>query len=343
MKKQNTIFLILVLCLFSSWMMESCRKNKPELTAYVVQIPSHFPATDFYINNPITTEVFELGRRLFYDNRFSVDGSISCGSCHEQRAAFGMYDHDLSHGVNGSHGIRNAMSLFNLAWQTSYGWDGKYTSLDAVYSAHINSSIEFGETIGSIINKLKTDSRYQQEFKKVYGSSYISQPRIFNALTQFVSAFISTATKYDSVKQNLKTFTVSEQAGYTVFLNKCNSCHAEPLFTDFSYRNIGLPLNIFNDKGRMSITGNKADSLKFRVPSLRNLFKSYPFLHDGRFIGFEQIFDHYNSGVQQSATLDPLLTSGIQLSVAERTALVDFLRTLTDNGFTTNSSFAAPQ
>jgi cytochrome c peroxidase len=197
--------------------------------------------------------------------------------------------------------------------------------------------------MNSIINKLKTDSRYQQEFKKVYGSSYISQPRIFNALTQFVSAFISSSTKYDSVKQNLKSYTVSEQAGYTVFLNKCNSCHAEPLFTDLSFRNNGLPLNSFNDKGRMTVTGNRSDSLKFRVSSLRNLFKSYPFLHDGRFIGFEQVFDHYSSGVQQSATLDPLLTNGIQLSTTERTALVDFFRTLTDNSFTTNNSFAAPQ
>jgi cytochrome c peroxidase len=324
-------------------MIEGCRKNKVELTAYPVQIPSHYPATDYYQRNPITKEGFELGRRLFYDKRFSVDGSISCGSCHQQVAAFGTYDHDLSHGVNGEHGIRNAMSLFNLAWQTSYGWDGKYASLDAVYSAHINSPIEFGETIGSIINKLKTDSYYPQQFKTVYGSTYISEPRIFNALTQFVSAFISSATKYDSVRQNIKSFTASEQAGYTVFLNKCNSCHAEPLFTDLAYRNNGLPLTVLNDRGRMTVTGNKADSLKFRVPSLRNIFKSYPFLHDGRFIGFEQIFEHYNSGVQQSTTLDPLLSSGIQLSVAERTALVDFFRTLTDNSFTTNSSFAAPQ
>ncbi|NCU05522.1 MAG: cytochrome-c peroxidase [Chitinophagaceae bacterium] len=343
MKKRNTIFLVLVFCMFGSWMMESCRKNKPELTAYAVQIPSHFPSTDFYNNNPITKEGFELGRRLFYDNRFSVDGSISCGSCHEQRAAFGTYDHDLSHGVNGSHGIRNAMSLFNLAWQNSYGWDGKYTSLNAVYTAHINSPIEFGENINNIISKLKTDNRYTQQFKQVYGSSDINQQRIFNALTQFVSAFISGTTKYDSVKQNLKTFTASEQAGYNVFLSKCNSCHAEPLFTDFSYRNNGLPLTVLNDKGRMSVTGSRADSLKFRVPSLRNLYKSYPFLHDGRFIGFEQIFDHYQSGVQQSTTLDPLLSNGIQLSVAERTALVDFFRTLTDNTLTGSNSFSAPQ
>nr|WP_294905375.1 cytochrome c peroxidase [uncultured Lacibacter sp.] len=323
--------------------MESCRKNKVELTPYPIQIPSHFPSTSYYQANPVTNEGFELGRRLFYDRRFSVDGSISCGSCHEQRAAFGMYDHDLSHGVNGAHGIRNAMTIFNIAWQTSYGWDGKYSSLNDVYTAHINSPIEFGENINNIISKLKTDSRYTQQFKQVYGSNDINQQRIFHALTQFVSAFISSTTKYDSVKQNLKTFTASEQAGYNVFLSKCNSCHAEPFFTDFSYRNIGLPLTLLNDKGRMSITGNRADSLKFRVPSLRNLYKSYPFLHDGRFIGFEQIFDHYQSGVQQSLSLDPLLNNGIQLSTAERTALVDFFRTLTDHSLTGSNSFSAPQ
>lgn len=324
-------------------MMEGCRKNKLELTAYSVQIPAHFPATDYYQRNPITKEGFELGRRLFYDRRFSVDGSISCGSCHEQIAAFGTYDHDLSHGVNGAHGIRNAMSLFNLAWQTSFGWDGKYNSMEAVYAAHISSSIEMGETVSNIINKLKADSRYSQQFKTVYGSTEIDQQRIFNALTQFVGALVSSTTKYDSVKQNLATFTASEQTGYAIFQNKCNSCHAEPLFTDLSYRNNGLPLNGFNDKGRMNVTGNKADSLKFRVPSLRNLFKSYPFIHDGRFIGFEQIFDHYQSGIVQSATLDPLLTNGISLSTAERTALVAFLRTLTDNKFTSNTGFNAPQ
>lgn len=343
MQTHKSILFIITSIAFTAWLIESCRKNDLILTPYTVQLPAHFPATDFYQRNPISKEGFELGRRLFYDRRFSVDGSISCGSCHQQIAAFGTYDHDLSHGVNGAHGIRNAMSLFNLAWQTSYGWDGKYASLDEVYAAHITSPIEFGETISNIINKLKSDGQYAQQFKAAYGSSYISQPRIFNALTQFVSAFISSATKYDSVKQNLKSFTASEQAGYTVFLSKCNNCHAEPLFTDFSYRNNGLPLNIFNDKGRMTVTGSKTDSLKFRVPSLRNIFKSYPFLHDGRFIGFEQIFEHYNSGVQQSASLDPLLSNGIPLTTPERTALVDFFRTLTDSNLTTNSSFSAPQ
>lgn len=341
MQKQLTLLTLLTTLLLSLWLMESCRKNKVELTAMPIVPPAHFPATSFYQNNPITKEGFELGRRLFYDGNLSQDGYVSCGSCHEQRAAFGTYDHDLSHGVNGAHGIRNAMSLFNLAWQTSFGWDGKYNSLEAVYAAHLTSPIEMGETISNVIQKLQADSRYRQQFNRVYGSTAVTQQRISNALTQFVGAMLSANTKYDSVKQNLATFTTSEQTGYTIFLNKCNSCHTEPLFTDFSYRNNGLEMTPLNDRGRMMVTGNNADSLKFRVPSLRNLFKSYPFMHDGRFIGFEQVFDHYQSGAQASATLDPLLSNGISLSVGERTALVDFLRTLTDNKFTSNTSFNA--
>lgn len=343
MLKRNTIILLTTFIVLFVWMMEGCRKNKLELTAYTVSIPAHFPATDYYQRKPIYKEGFELGRRLFYDNRFSKDGTISCGSCHEQVAAFGTYNHDLSHGVNGEHGIRNAMSLFNLAWQTNFGWDGKYTAVEEVYTAHINSRIEFGENITSIINKLKADSRYPQQFAQAFGTNEINQQRIYAALTQFIAAFISTNTKYDSVKQGLTSFSISEQTGYNVFLSKCNSCHTEPLFTNNSYRNSGLPVTALNDFGRMRVTNNKSDSLKFRVPSLRNLFKSYPFMHDGRFVAFSQVFDHYQTGVQQSVTLDPLLSSGLSLSTNERNALVDFFRTLTDNSFTGNNSFSAPQ
>ena len=323
--------------------MESCRKEKLHLTPLNISIPSYFPATSFFQTNQTSQEGFDLGRRLFYDGRLSKDGSISCASCHQQIAAFGTYNHDLSHGINGSHGIRNAMSLFNIAWQTSFGWAGKTTNLETIYSDHISSPIEMGETITDVLAKLQSDSRYQQQFKAAFGTNVINQQRLFNALTQFVTAMLSTATKYDSVKQNLAAFTASEQTGYTIFKTNCNSCHKEPLFTDGSYRNNGLSLTYLNDKGRMIITGNKTDSLKFRVPSLRNLFKSYPFMHDGRFVSFDQVFDHYQSGIQQSATLDPLLAGGIPLSVSDRVALVDFFRTLTDNKFISDIRFTAPQ
>jgi len=328
---------------FCLWTMESCRKEKLRLTPLSIKVPSYFPATSFFKTNSISSEGFELGRRLFYDSQLSKDGSISCASCHQQVAAFGTYDHDLSHGINGEHGIRNAMSIFNIAWQSSFGWDGKANNLETIYAAHINSNIEMGETITNVLVKLRNDSRYPQQFKAAFGSTEINQQRLFNALTQFVGAMVSASSKYDSVKQTLATFTTSEQTGYTVFKNKCNSCHTEPLFTDFSYRNIGLPLTYLNDKGRMIVTGNKNDSLKFRVPTLRNLFKSFPFMHDGRFVNFDQIFNHYQTGVQQSATLDPLLINGISMTLSERTSLVDFLKTLTDYKLTTDLKFAAPQ
>ncbi len=322
-------------------MIESCRKDKLNTTPLTVSIPLHFPSTSFFQNNPVTVEGFELGRRLFYDGRLSKDGTISCGSCHQQVAAFGTYDHDLSHGINGAHGIRNAMSMFNLVWQSSFGWDGRAGNLESIYATHISSPIEMGEAISNTLSKLTNDNRYPQQFKAAFGSTSITEERLFNALTQFVSAVVSTSSKYDSVKQNLSSFNASEQTGYILFQTKCNSCHKEPLFTDGSYRNNGLPLTFLNDKGRMMVTNNKNDSLKFRVPTLRNLFKSYPFMHDGRFISFSQVFDHYQSGIQQSATLDPLLNNGIPLSGAERTALTDFLKTLTDYKLTTDTKFTA--
>ena len=150
---------------------ESCRKDKLNTTPLTVVIPSHFPSTSFFQNNPVTIEGFELGRRLFYDGRLSKDGTISCGSCHQQIAAFGTYDHDLSHGINGAHGTRNAMSMFNLVWQSSFAWDGRAANLENMYGAHISNPIEMGETISNVVNKLNDDNRYPQQFKAAFGST----------------------------------------------------------------------------------------------------------------------------------------------------------------------------
>jgi cytochrome c peroxidase len=341
--KRNFTILLLSFFVTALLVTESCKKQRHSATLLPISIPSYFPATSFYEINQISVEGAELGRRLFYDRKFSKDGSVSCGSCHQQIAAFGTFDHDLSHGVGGAHGNRNAMSTFNLAWQKSFGWDGASANLDAVYTKHITSNVEMGETVNNVVTKINRDNHYSALFSKAFGSTEINQQKIFAALTQFLATIISSSTKYDSVKQNLINFTASEQTGYTIFKAKCNSCHTEPLFTDYSYRNIGLPLSTLNDKGRMTVTGNKTDSLKFRVPSLRNLFKSYPFMHDGRFISFADVFNHYQNGIQPSATLDPLLAAGIALTASERTAVVDFLKTLTDEKLVTDKRFAAPQ
>jgi cytochrome c peroxidase len=329
--KQNTIFFLLITVAIII-VSDACRKEQYQGgTIVTIPNPPGFPAQQQFKKDPLTKERIELGRRLFYDGNLSADGSISCGSCHQQVGAFGTYDHDLSHGINGSHSNRNAPPLYNLLWRTSFGWDGRFSRMEDIIEAHLNSHIDMGSNAEHVHMKLEALNKYQPYFKAAYGSADITKERLLNALASFTATMVSATTKYDSVKQGLTTFNSTEQTGYTVFQIKCSSCHREPLFAEESFRNIGLPLNpAINDKGKMDATSKREDSLKFRVPSLRNLFKSYPFMHDGRFVAFSQVFDHYSSGVQQSATMDAALKNGIPLSAAEQNALISFLRTLTD-------------
>ena len=340
MSKPNTILLVLSICTLV-FAIDACRKfDYKGGTVITIVNPPGFPVQTQFSNTSLTKERIELGRRLFYDGNLSADGSISCGSCHQQIAAFGTYDHDLSHGLNGAHSNRNAPPIFNLLWRTSFGWDGRYNRIEDVIEAHLNSHIDMGSNSSHLQHKLEQLNRYQPYFKAAYGSNDITKERLLNALAQFTATMVSAATKYDSIKQNLTTFTSAEQTGYTIFQNKCSSCHNEPLFGSDDFRNIGLPVNTsLKDNGRMDVTGKREDSLKFRVPSLRNLFYSYPFMHDGRFIAFSQVFEHYNNGVQASATTDALVKNGIPLTASEQTALITFLKTLTDEKFVKDEKF----
>jgi cytochrome c peroxidase len=191
-----------------------------------------------------------------------------------------------------------------------------------------------------VMDKLKTDTAYKRMFRRAFGSEEVSQDRILRALTQFLISMVSARSKYDQVLQGQASFTAQEQNGYAVFRAKCTGCHTEPLFTDFSFRNIGLPIDAgLKDYGRMRVTGNREDSLKFRVPSLRNnAFTAY-YAHDGRFSLPRHMIQHYRNGVVQSPTLDPVLVNGITLSDPEENDLVSFLRTLSDSAFLNNPRF----
>jgi cytochrome c peroxidase len=162
-------------------------------------------------------------------------------------------------------------------------------------------------------------------------------------LAQFTGSLVSANSKYDRYKKGLATFTAQEENGYQLFQANCSTCHPEPMFTDYSLRNIGLPVdNFLNDFGKMRITHDPADSLKFKVPTLRNVYISSNYMHDGRFNTLAQCINHYRTGIQQNATLDPLLTSGIQLTNTEATNLALFLRTLTDSSFIQDIRFSKP-
>ncbi|MEO6682233.1 MAG: cytochrome-c peroxidase [Ginsengibacter sp.] len=313
-------------------------------TSISLQVPEGWPEPlDIFKNNPLTEQGFQLGRKLFYDGRLSKDGNISCASCHQQFAAFATFDHDFSHGFNDQFTTRNSPALHNLAWVPLFHWDGGINHIEVQALSPLTAPNEMAEDVDSVLHKLRHDDLYKKMFKNAFGTDSIDSQKMLKALAQFIGTLVSADSKYDQVMRKEEAFNPSEQHGYEVFQAKCASCHVEPLFTDYSFRNNGLVINPYlNDFGRMKITGESEDSLKFRVPSLRNVGVTQPFMHDGRFYSLGQVIEHYRNGIQQSNTLDPLLKNGIEFTPKEKYDLILFLGTLTDSSFLKNPRFSQP-
>ncbi len=347
MKTRFTISLIL-LFFIGVTAMEACKKNDAKTNVHVnpltIDIPPGFPAiTDAFKNNPITQEGFDLGKKLFYDGRLSKDGNISCASCHQQFAGFATFDHNLSHGFNNQFTTRNAPGLANLAWYKEFHWDGGIKNLEVQPLAPLTAPNEMAETVENVLLKLKQDQDYRNKFKAAFGTEDINSQLMLRALSQFMGMLVSANSKYDQVKNGTSVFTDAEQRGYTLFQQKCASCHKEPLFTDQSFRNTGLPIDpAFKDVGRMKVTNKQEDSLKFKVPSLRNIYVTQPYGHDGRFYSIGAVIDHYRFSVVNGPTTDPLVKDKISMSDFDKLDLLVFLRTLTDTSYLANKRFAQP-
>lgn len=306
--------------------------------------PTYFPKPVYnFDKNPLNEEKVELGRHLFYDTALSKDNSISCASCHSSNNAFAHSD-DLSRGISDSIGNRNAPTLFNLAWQSDFMWDGSILYLDFQALAPINHPKEMGETTNSVVIKLNTIPKYRKLFFKAYGDSMVTAERMLKALSQFQLTLVSASSKYDFVKQEKAEFTKQEERGYAVFLSKCNSCHTEPLFTNYQYENIGLPLDKkLNDYGKGTATKLNSDKLKFKTPTLRNLSYSFPYMHDGRFENLSEVLEHYTNGIEKSPTLSKELTYPIIFSSVQKEDLLAFMRTLDDSVFVNNPKYQIPK
>jgi cytochrome c peroxidase len=345
---KSICFILIVFVITGAVILESCRKKDGNgaapTTPLSFSVPQGFPSPAFnFTASPVTQEGFDLGRRLFYDGKLSKDGNFPCASCHQQFAAFATYEHDLSHGFDNQFTTRNAPGLFNLAWQASFHWDGGINHLEVQPLAPITAPNEMAEDLNHVLEKLREDEKYKTMFRAAFGTDEINSQRMMKALTQFMIMMTSGNSKYDKMKRGEATFNSAEQAGYLTFQSKCASCHKEPLFSDFSFRNNGLTINSFlKDYGRMRITNNAADSLKFKVPSLRNVYETYPYMHDGRFWNLTQVLDHYSTGIQNSSTLDPLLVNKIPLTTTEKFNLIYFLGTLSDTTFTKDKRFSQP-
>ena len=335
------------------FVLDACKKGEGTTTAgyhptyLALTIPAGWPQppTNIFKDNPLTEEGFQLGRKLFYDGRLSKDGNFPCASCHQQFAAFATYDHQFSHGFDNAFTFRNAPPMFNLAWMKEMHWDGGINHIEVQPLAPITNINEMAETIDNVLKKLSIDTSYGRMFTAAFGDKTINSQRMLKALAQFMGSIQSFNSKYDQVKRGEASFTLAEQNGYNTFKAKCNACHTEPLFTDNSFRNNGFAIDSYlKDAGRMKITGAPADSLKFKVPSLRNVQYTFPFMHDGRLFSLSQVVEHYRTGIIiNQSTLDPLLKNRITMTNQEKTDLVEFLQALTDKVLLHDKRFEQPQ
>ena len=306
--------------------------------------PAGWPAPVYDAQqNPVSRAGFALGRRLFYDPQLSKDGSIACASCHQQFAAFAHFDHRVSHGLGGANGTRNAPGLFNLAWQPDFMWDGAVPHLELQPLAPLTNPVEMGATLDEVLSKLRADAEYPALFERAFGAApaggeTIDSQRFLRALSQFLATMISADSRYDRYLAGSESFTAAEQRGLVKFREHCAACHREPLFTDHAYRSDGI---VSADIGRAGISGRPQDRGLFRVPSLRNVALTPPYMHDGRFDTLEQVLQHYRSGIAPEAlAVDADLKNAASLSEADAADVLAFLETLSDEGFIHDPRFA---
>ncbi len=305
--------------------------------------PGNFPEPTYTLaTNPVTADGFELGKALFNEPMLSRDNSIACAECHNQSYAFTHHGHNVSHGVANRVGTRNAPAIQNMAWQKEFFWDGGVGDLDLFSVAPIENPLEMDENLGNVLTKLRSSSKYPALFNKAFGSTEITSQKFLKALSQFMVSLVSANSRYDKyIRKEGVILSADEQEGLALFKQKCSSCHAGELFTDQSYRNNGLNIQGSKDEGRFRITEHVNDRYKFKVPSLRNVEITAPYMHDGRFFSLEEVLNHYSLGVKQTQNLDPFVSNGIKMTAEEQTKIIAFLKTLTDREFITNQKYQA--
>jgi cytochrome c peroxidase len=360
--KIKAAVLIFFSIVFLSAVFQACEKDipipttNPEPPVYNIAftVPEGWPQPVYnFQDNTLTTEGFKLGRKLFYEEKLSRDNTISCGSCHQDFVAFANAEHALSHGIEGRFTKRNAPALFNLNWHTKLMWDGGVNHIEVQPLVPITDLVEMDETMNNVVSKLSADPTYQKMFEDAFGDPQITSERTLKAFAQFMGMLVSSNSKYDKYVRGEAggEFTASELNGLHLFRAKCASCHVPPLFTDFSFRNKGLSINpTLKDSGRAHITGKPEDRYKFKVPSLRNIAYTGPYMHDGRFKTLSQCLDYFSTGMIQAVandpalaqTLDPLLSSGIPMTNDEKSDMLIFLNTLTDITFIKDKRFSDP-
>ncbi len=327
------------------------------------EIVVHELVPSFPVNpaNSLTEEGISLGRMLFYDPILSGDSTQACASCHNQKFAFTDNGNTFSVGIDGIEGIRNTMAIVNLGWKDRFFWAGESGSLEEQALEPVPNPVEMHLEWDEAIERLMRNVSYRVAFYKAFNIKTIQKEDVAKALAQFERTLISINAPYDQYYLN-QNDDLSEDAidGRALFFNEkgdCFHCHGNDLnnlFTENLFANDGLnsadEYLELEDKGLGSITGDVIDNGFFRVPTLRNIALTAPYMHDGRFQTLEEVVEHYNSGMKYSPNLDPNFAArfkngvyqGLGLTERQKQQLVAFLESLTDSSFINNPDFASP-
>ncbi|MCH2214900.1 MAG: cytochrome-c peroxidase [Flavobacteriales bacterium] len=317
------------------------------------------PPTAIQPDNLLTNQGVLLGKMLFFEPMLSKNSVQSCASCHDQATGFTDAAR-FSIGVDGLPGHRQAMSVFNMAWNgNEFFWDGRANLLRNQALMPIIDPLEMNETIDNVIMKLSNSQKYKDQFVRAFGSDDITSEKIGLAMEQFMLSIVSGNSKYDRFKLGIEELTESELRGLELFETEynpffpefsgadCQHCHGGPNFENDQYMNNGLDTDEeITDLGREMVTGDPMDRAKFKVTTLRNIALTSPYMHDGRFSTLEEVIDHYNEGIKTSSTTDLALiatqSQGLLLTEQDKTDLINFLHTLTDESLATNQEYQNP-
>jgi len=351
-------FYKLLACVIGSFFL-LLRIFAPNPSPYQFTYPANFGNRITIPSDNLTTkEGVGLGRRLFYETRLSANNKLSCGSCHEQSKAF-TDGKSFSVGVDGALTSRNSMALVNLLWARKFFWDGRSVGLEEQAVFPLTNPHEMGQALDVSAHKLRNTDVYPSLFKSAFGDTAITPSRITKAISQFERTLISANSLYDKYLKKEYQPSPIELEGMNLFMTApqpdrkirgadCAHCHGGVKTYMELFHNNGLD-NVSKDNGIQAITGLDSDHGRFKIPTLRNIALTAPYMHDGRFISLEQVLDHYSEHLE-TKHLSPFLKgvsnrkngTGLQLTIQEKKAVIAFLNMLTDSSFVNNPKFSNP-
>ena len=288
--------------------------------------PDRLPATA--AEHPLTPGRVALGARLFADTRLSGAGDRSCAACHQRERAF-TDGRRRARGVSGAPLLRNTPSLYNLAWGKQYFWDGRASSLVEQAGMPIVAPDEMGGDWTTILARLRADGDTVAMFRAAFAEAEpVTEANVLAALAAYVGSLVSPPTRFDAwIDGDVQALSAAELRGFRIFTGKgaCLLCHVGWRFTDDKFHDIGLPST---DGGRGLVKGGTPGLRAFKTPSLRELTRTAPYMHDGSLATLDAVVAHYAGGLRRRPSLAPSLPRDLRLSARERADLVAFLRTL---------------